>query len=297
VGDKVLTGDASVQSPPSRVTSSGVDPMMPAPYRILRVRQELHDTFTFTLASADGSTRPNFAPGQFNMLYAFGAGEVPISISGNPADTNVLVHTIRSVGSVTNAMRKLRRDDVIGVRGPYGSHWPVAEAEGRDVVIVAGGIGLAPLRPVMYYVLARRRSYGKVVLLYGTRSPDDILYRRELERWRARLDLEVHITVDRAGGDWRGNVGVVTALISKVPWDPSNAIALICGPEVMMRFAALELQGRGLSVEQIYASMERNMKCGIGLCGHCQWGRFFVCKDGPVFPFSGVKSMLTVWEL
>jgi len=273
------------------------DPMLPVPYRITRVRQELADTFTLELMPADGSARLAYKPGQFNMLYVFGTGEVPISISGDPENRNVLTHTTRAVGTVTNAMRNMKKGDIIGVRGPYGTHWPVTEAEGQDIVIVAGGIGLAPLRPAMYHVLAHRDRYRKVVLLYGTRTPDDILYREELERWRAQFDLEVHVTVDRATGAWHGNVGVVTTLIPKVPFDPTIAIAMLCGPEVMMRFTALELQKRGVPLDRVFISMERNMKCAVGLCGHCQWGPTFVCKDGPVFPYGRVKTLLSIWEL
>jgi NAD(P)H-flavin reductase len=231
------------------------------------------------------------------MLYVFGVGEVPISVSGDPGRMDRLVHTTRAVGTVTGAMRRLRRGDAIGVRGAYGSAWPVREAEGGTLVIVAGGIGLAPLRPAMYHVLAHREQYGRVLLLYGTRTPEDILFRSELEQWRSKFDLEVHVTVDRASGGWRGNVGVVTNLISKVPFDPSDATALVCGPEVMMRFTALELQKRGVDLERVHVSMERNMKCGVGLCGHCQWGPVLVCRDGPVFSYDRVKGLLGIWEL
>jgi NAD(P)H-flavin reductase len=181
---------------------------------------------------------------------------------------------------------------MIGVRGPYGMRWPVEQAAGSDVLLIAGGIGLAPLRPAVYELLARRERYGKVVILYGTRSPEDILYRKELEEWRARFDLDVYVTVDRSVGKWRGNVGVVTKLISRAPFDSLNAIAMVCGPEVMMRFAVSELEKRGLKADDIYLSMERNMKCAIGFCGHCQWGPTFVCKDGPVFPYGRIRDIL-----
>jgi len=233
-----------------------------------------------------------FAPGQFNMLYVFGTGESAISISGDPANTERLVHTVRAVGTVTKALQKLRRGDMIGVRGPFGSTWPVAEAEGSDVVIVTGGIGLVPLRPMIYQVLANRDKYGTVALLYGARSPRDLLFRRELEGWRSRFDVEVEVTLDTASGDWRGNVGAVTRLIPALPFDSLNAVALVCGPEVMMRFAVLELQKRGMSDENIYVSMERNMKCAIGLCGHCQFGPIFICKDGPVFRYDRIRAWL-----
>jgi NAD(P)H-flavin reductase len=231
------------------------------------------------------------------MVYVFGVGEIPISISGDPTDGDTLVHTIRAVGVVTKVLDKLGKGDYIGIRGPYGVPWPLEEAKTKDVVIVAGGIGLAPLRPSLYSILHHRDEYGKVALLYGTRTPADIIFRDELEQWRARFDLEVHVTVDRALSGWKGNVGVVTNLISKAPFDPKNVVTMICGPEVMMRFTVMELVKRGVGLGQIYLSMERNMECGVGLCGHCQFGPLFVCKDGPVFRYDRMKELLTKWEI
>jgi NAD(P)H-flavin reductase len=273
------------------------DPMLPIRYRIQRVHHEIPDTFTLELEPEDGVAISQFATGQFNMLYVFGVGEIPISISGDPTKRKPLVHTTRAVGTVSKAMRDLKPNDVIGVRGPFGSSWPIKQAEGKDVVIAAGGIGLAPLRSVMYYVLAHREKYGKAVLLYGARTPSDILYRRELEQWRAQFDLEVLVTVDRATDSWRGSVGVVTRLIPRASFDPHNTIAMVCGPEIMMRFTAAELEKRGVGLENIYVSMERNMKCAIGMCGHCQYGPNFVCKDGPVFPYSHIQSLLSQREV
>lgn len=272
-------------------------PMIPRLYRIQRMRRETHDTFTLVLVPKNGVEGQPFVPGQFNMLYVYGVGEVPISISGDPSNQKVLVHTIRSVGAVTKALRKMGRSVSIGLRGPFGSHWPVDEAIGSDVVIVAGGIGLAPLRPAVYKILSQREKYGKVVLLYGTRAPSDILYRRELEGWRARFDLEVAVTVDRAMGGWRGNVGVVTNLIGKATFDPLNAVAMICGPEVMMRFTAMELLKRGVAAENVFISMECNMKCAVGFCGHCQYGPTFICKDGPVFRYDRIRSLFSLREV
>jgi NAD(P)H-flavin reductase len=273
------------------------DPMVPQLYRVQRVRREIPDTFTLELEPEEGVEIPPFASGQFNMLYVFGVGEIPISISGDPARRQPLVHTTRAVGTVSKAMRELKPDDVIGVRGPFGSHWPIERAMGKDVVIVAGGIGLAPLRSAMYQVISQREKYGKVVLLYGARTPEDILYPREVERWRAHFDLEVHVTVDNATGKWRGSVGVVTRLIPRASFDPLNTVAMVCGPEVMMRFTAAELEKRGVAAENMYVSMERNMKCAVGLCGHCQYLPHFVCKDGPVFQYSQVQELLTKWEV
>ena len=273
------------------------NPMVPNPYLIRRVRKETHDTFTLELEPANGHGEFIFAPGQFNMLYVFGVGEVPISISGDPNKPQTLIHTTRVVGPVTKAMQQLKTGDTIGVRGPFGSHWPVEEAAGSDVVIVVGGVGLAPVRPVIYKLLSQREKYGKVVFLYGTRSPVDILYRRELERWRVRFDLEVQVTVDCATGPWRGNVGVVTKFISKVLFDPLSTVAMVCGPEVMMRFTVLELRKRGVERENIFLSMERNMKCGVGFCGHCQLGPYFVCKDGPVFNYDRLREWVIKREI
>jgi NAD(P)H-flavin reductase len=271
--------------------------MVPELFRITRFKKETYDTFTLELEPADGYRTFPFEPGQFNMLYIFGVGEIPISISGDPLHPEVLVHTTRVVGTVTRAMRQLKPGDIIGVRGPFGTGWPVQAARGSDVVLVTGGIGLAPLRPALYTILAYRERYGKVVLLYGTRSPEDILFRAELERWRSRFDLEIYVTVDYADDRWRGNVGVVTTLVSKAPFDPAHTVALVCGPEVMMRFSAIELHKRGLPMDSIYISMERNMKCAVGFCGHCQFGPTFICRDGPVFPYTQLERWLSLWEV
>lgn len=276
--------------------SVAVEPMLVRPYTIRKLTKETYDTLTFELETSDGTGRA-FLPGQFNMLYAFGIGEVPISISGDPDEISKLVHTVRAVGQVTSAMTGLKAGQVLGVRGPYGRHWPVENAVGNDIVIVAGGIGLAPLRPVIYQLLNHRDEYGKIVLLYGARTPEEILYRKQLEKLRSRFDLAVDITVDRATGDWRGNVGVVTTLISRAQFDPHHCTLFICGPEIMMRFTILEMQKRGVVNDDIYISMERNMKCGIGLCGHCQLGSTFICKDGPVYNYNEVKNLLMKREM
>ena len=272
------------------------DPMVPVPCVVDRTQRETADTFTLELLPQGGRTFP-FAPGQFNMLYVLGIGEVPISISGDPEFPQKLVHTTRAVGAVTKGMGKLKRGDAIGVRGPFGTSWPVGEARGCDLVVVAGGIGLAPLRPALYEVVSHRDRYGRVVLLYGARTPDDILFRKQLKEWRGDFDLEVHVTVDRATGEWRGNVGVVTTLIPRVPFDPYHTVAMVCGPEVMMRFTVLELERRGVPTDRIWLSLERNMKCGVGLCGHCQCGPKFICRDGAVFPCRDVMHLMSRREL
>lgn len=272
------------------------EPMVPVPYRITERRRELADTFTIGLEPVAGEPMA-FRPGQFNMLYVFGVGEVPISISGDRSRPSRLVHTVRAVGAVTDAMSALGPGAIVGVRGPFGSAWPVDAAVGSDVVVVAGGVGLAPLRPVIYEVLANRRAYGRVVILYGARSPGDILFERELHQWRGRFDLSVHVTVDRASPDWSGHVGVVTKLIERGVFDPDHAMAFVCGPEIMMDFAVRSLEARGMTQDRIFVSMERNMKCAIGFCGHCQYGGDFICRDGAVFPFGAIRDRFYIREL
>lgn len=274
------------------------DLFLPRPFQITGVRRETPDTVTLRLRSLQGDPF-SFQPGQFNMLYLFGVGEVPISISGVHPKTRDLEHTVRAVGSVTRALVRLRKGHIVGLRGPFGRGWPLEEARGRDILILAGGIGLAPLRPALQSLMAHRRDYEQIVLLYGARTPADLLYPTELERWRGRLDLQVFITVDRGDEAWRGHIGVVTTLLPLAErfLDLQQAIILMCGPEVMMRVAARELENRGVSPEQIFLSLERNMKCAVGFCGHCQFGPAFICRDGPVFPLPQVRSLLEVREL
>ena len=266
-------------------------PMIPSPYRIIGVRRETGDVFTIDTQPDSDDTEFQFAPGQFNMVYVFGVGEIPLSISGDPSRTKTLTHTIRGVGWVTRALQKMKKGDMIGVRGPFGSPWPLQETAGNDVLVIAGGVGLAPLRPVIYQLLAQREQYGNVSILYGARSPDDILFEKELGKWRSRFDLHVDATVDSAKRGWMGNVGVVTQLIPKAKFDPDNTVAMVCGPEIMMRFTIKELQNQGMDDAGIYLSMERNMKCAIGFCGHCQFGPKFICKDGPVLRYDSIRTI------
>lgn len=267
------------------------DPMAAQPFRVVKNHREIDGTHTIEMRPVDGDGF-RFAPGQFTMICAFGIGEVPISISGDPAREGVLEQTIRSVGAVSSALCRLHRDDVVGIRGPYGAPWPVEKAVGNDVMIIGGGIGLAPLRPAIYHILRHRSRYGKISILYGTRQPNDILFRRELEAWRGRFDLEVLVTVDSAGRDWRAPVGPVTTLIPRSA--VREGVAMLCGPEIMMRFTVQALLDRGFEAEEIYLSMERNMKCGIGFCGHCQMGPAFVCKDGPVFAYPDIEKLMRI---
>jgi NAD(P)H-flavin reductase len=273
-----------------------VDPLVPTRARVLRRRRELADTWTLEIEPEDPGVL-RFGPGQFNMLYAPGIGEVAISVSGDPAAPDALIHTIRDVGKVSHALTRLRPGASLGVRGPFGSTWPVEAAAGLDVLVVAGGLGLAPLRPALYRLLAERERFGRIALLYGTRSPADILYARELERWRKHLDVQLEVTVDHAGEDWRGHIGVVTHLIARVAFDPEQTVALLCGPEIMMRFAALALRDAGVAEDAIHLSMERNMKCALGHCGRCQFGPMLVCRDGPVVSYGRIARLLAVKEL
>lgn len=272
------------------------DAMRPAPWRITRARREIADVVTLDLVPQSGEV-PAFAPGQFNMLYAFGIGEVPISLSGDPADRTRFVHTVRAVGAVSAAIVAAEPGTVFGLRGPFGTPWPVAAATGHDVLIVAGGLGLAPLRPAIYHVLTHSEQFGRIAILYGSRGPADILFHDELASWRSRLDVEVQVTVDHADPSWHGNVGVVPTLIERLPFDPHNTVALVCGPEVMMRFTVRALLAAGMAPDHIHLSMERNMKCAIGLCGHCQFGPDFVCKDGPVMRYDRIAARLATREV
>jgi NAD(P)H-flavin reductase len=275
-------------------------PMVPAPFTVVAKRRDTADTWTLELQPRGDAGRLTFAPGQFTMLSAFGTGEVPISISGGGEgereEGSPLVHTVRSVGLATKAICDATVGDVLGVRGPFGRPWPVEELASADVLIVAGGIGLAPLRPAILALLGERERYGRLVLLYGGRSPEQLLYAAELREWAER-GLDVAVTVDSAGPEWRGHVGVVPRLVRRAELDPARALALLCGPEVMMRFAVAALAQSGVGSDRVYASMERNMQCGIGHCGHCQLGPTLVCRDGPVYRWSELERWLAIREL
>jgi len=263
--------------------------MIPHAWRVAKRREETHDVFSLELEPLKERQLLTFKPGQFNMLYAFGTGESAISISGDPGfKEGSLTHTIRRVGTVTGALSRLKAGDQIGLRGPFGNPWPMESLQGRDLVFVAGGIGLAPLRPAIYHALSHRSDYGRIVILAGARSPEDVLFAEELDRWKAEEGVETRVTVDRAEEGWTRSVGVVTRLIRKSEFNPLNTAALICGPEIMMRYTRAELRNRGVADEQIFVTMERNMKCAVAFCGHCQLGPEFICKDGPVFRFDRI---------
>lgn len=287
---------------------------IPARYVVRSRRNETHDTVTLTLEPVDKPIAQH-RPGQFTMLCAFGIGEVPISVSGRPDGTD-LVHTIRAVGAVTSALCAAAPGQVIGVRGPLGTDWGLTsdrwagtsrgsgsgsshqlpDPVGRDILVLAGGIGLAPLRSAVLTALANRERYGRIIVLVGSRSPAEIAFRSELGSWRA-AGADVRVTVDRADAGWRGNVGVVTQLIGQVELDPAATVALICGPEVMMRLTARALTGLGVAASDIRLSLERNMRCGIAECGHCQLGPVLLCRDGPVLDYQRARPLLAIKEL
>ena len=274
------------------------DPMMPQVVRINKLVWETEHVYTIYLSPNDEMENGfRFKPGQYNMIYVFGAGEAAISISSSPFKPRTLIHTIHKVGTVTSALSKYKKGDYIGIRGPFGSSWPVEAGIGKDMCIITGGIGLAPLRPAIYTLFKNRKDYGKIYILYGARTPQDLLYRVELEQWSKLFDVEVHITVDRADQSWKGNVGFAAQLLTYLELDKKNTVSMVCGPEMMMKFTIEDLLEKGLREENIYLSLERNMKCAIGLCGHCQFGPKFICKEGPVFNYPEVRHLLEMKEL
>ena len=264
------------------------EPMLPRPVVIEGIQPEAYGIATFSMRFRHADPIYRFQPGQFNMLYLPGFGEVAISISSDPAAPQTLGHTIRYAGNVTRGLARLQPGDSLGLRGPFGTGWPVEAARGKDLVVVAGGIGLAPLRPLVYSVMQQRNQYGRVMLLYGARTPTELLYTGEFDRWREK-DIEVHVTVDRADENWKGLVGVVPQLFYRVRLDHRRTLVVSCGPEIMMRFVVYEALARRIAKNAIYLSMERNMKCAVGFCGHCQFGPTFICKHGPVLHFSEVE--------
>jgi NAD(P)H-flavin reductase len=270
------------------------DPFVPQSVEVLAWQAESDDVFTLILAPPSGYA--GFEPGQFNMLYLPGRGEAAISISGDPRDASRITHTVRAVGNVTKALGEIRPPQRIGLRGPYGRGWPLAEAQGRELLLVAGGIGLAPLRPVLYAALAAPERYDRISVLLGARSPGDLLFKDELLGWKFEHGLQLLASVDNATFDWNGDVGVITDLIPRVRMNPEQVVAMICGPEVMIRFCVNGLRARGVADEAIYISMERNMKCALGICGHCQLGPHFLCRNGPVFAYPQVERFLMTRE-
>lgn len=271
--------------------------LIPFEATIKWIKKETRDTSTYALKinSKEIQRSYGFRPGQFNMLYIPGVGESPISISSSPSDKE-LTHTIRVAGDVTTSISKLKPGDTILMRGPFGSSWPIEEVEESSLMVIAGGLGIAPLRSVLREII-KRRFKKKGFILYGAKTPKDIIFRDEFPRYRDGFD--VFLTVDKADPEeyWKGNIGKVTDLFDKLNFDPLNTVVFICGPEIMMQSCIKELIIRGVAGEKIFLSMERNMNCGVGICGHCMFGPKFICKDGPVFRFSEIEEFLGVKEI
>jgi sulfhydrogenase subunit gamma (sulfur reductase) len=270
------------------------DPYRPMEAEIVERVQESHNVFTLRLRLTDPKEQATyrFAPGQFNMVYLFGVGEVPISIVSDPEDDHLLDHTIRAVGRVTEGLSRLSEGARVGIRGPYGRGWPLAEAEGRDVLLTTGGLGCAPVVSVINYIMRRRERFGTLTIMQGVKHSDDLIYRRHFERWHDVPDTRVLLAADRGGPMWPWHVGYITDLLDGVNPDPDRTLTMMCGPEGMMLATIRSLLARGLPEHLIFLSMERNMQCAIGHCGHCQYGGKFICKNGPVFPYSEIKHLL-----
>jgi sulfite reductase subunit B len=259
--------------------------------RLLQVEQLADLEKLFTLELPDGASLGN-EPGQFVEVSLFGIGEAPISISSSPSRSNGTFELcVRRVGDVTNAMHQMEPGSMLGIRGPFGNPFPIAEMKGKDILFAAGGLGLAPLRSLINEVLDQRGLFGRVIILYGTKQPSEILFRDELAEWAEREDVEFHMTVDRGDEDWKGNVGVITTLFPRITVNSRATVAAICGPPIMYRFVLMELLGKGIPETQIYLSLERRMKCGVGKCGHCQINGLYCCQDGPVFRYADVKGL------
>lgn len=269
--------------------------LLPAIYQVKSNIQETHDIFTLVLSKRDAGRLPPFLPGQFNMLYLFGIGECAISLSSRLDQTHEIAHTIRKVGYVTNGLEKLKEGDEIGIRGPFGSFWPLTK-KNCDVLVVAGGVGLAPLRPAILELIKNRQEYQNITLLYGARTPEDILYENEMKEWE-KQGIKVKTIVDVSDINWNGRVGVVTSLIERNVFFPKRTLVFLCGPEIMLKFALHELLRSQVDRRDIFLAMERNMQCAVGFCGHCQYGPYFVCKDGPIFSYEQVQKWLTIKEL
>jgi NAD(P)H-flavin reductase len=283
---------------PQTIAVSTSKPMMPYWAEITDIEPEAPGIATYWLRFLEPALRKGytFQPGQFNMLYLPGYGESAISISSDPDNREVIGHTIRYTGNVTQNISRLKVGDVLGVRGPFGTYWPLEQAKGSDLIISTGGIGLPPLRPLLYYITHHREEYGRVVLLYGARTPKDLQFTNEYDAWE-KAGIEAMITVDRGDEDWNGQVGVVPILFYRMRMDPKKTFVLTCGPEIMIRFVVFEALARRVPSDRIFVSLERNMKCGLGQCGHCQIGPYFVCKDGPVFSFAELEPYYNVEEL
>jgi NAD(P)H-flavin reductase len=276
------------------ISPPAVNPWQAHTVKIRKLIREGLGVTTYYLALTEGAAMPSFKAGQFGMLYLPSVGESPIGICSDPGDHETWAFTVREAGNTTRGLAALAAGDTFGMRGPFGSCWPLEESRQSDIVIAAGGLGLPPLRPVIYEYLRRRKEFGRLTVLYGARTPDTLIYAHEYASWQQQ-GIDVQTTVDRASLGWTGNVGVVPLLLDRLATlDPQRTVVMTCGPEVMMNFVVRSALKRGVPVERIWVSMERNMQCAIGLCGHCQFGPEFICKDGPVFRYDRVAPWLSV---
>lgn len=275
-----------------------MNPYLPHLARITDRRHEARDVYSLQLRLEDRDVRNAYAfrPGQFNMLYVFGVGEIPISVASDPDEPESLCHTVRAVGHVSRKLVELPKQSQIGLRGPYGSSWPLEDARGKDVIIVTGGLGCAPAISTIDYILRRHENYGTLKILHGVKTPKDLVYRQRFQSWARFPRTEVYLTSDEPNAKWQHPVGMVTELFRSVKFNVDNSIVMMCGPERMMRNAGGVLLERGIPADRIYVAMERNMKCALGFCGHCQLGAEFVCKDGPVFRYDRIQRLLAINE-
>jgi NAD(P)H-flavin reductase len=264
-----------------------LNPYRPWPARITSIIDLTPQEKLFELRLIDDATREafDFDAGQFVELSLFGVGEAPISISSAPSKQGFIELCIRDSGDVTGAMHAKQCGDIVGLRGPFGRGFPFQEMKGHDVLLVAGGLGIAPLKSLINHIHDDRHEFGKVTILYGARTPSEILFRRQFEMWQHREDFDLMLTVDRPDKTWEGEVGLVTKLFDKIDLDPDNTYGALCGPPVMYKYVIAEMRKKDLDVDKIYVSFERRMKCGIGKCGHCGVGHQYVCVDGPVFNY------------
>jgi sulfhydrogenase subunit gamma (sulfur reductase) len=273
-------------SPSTGLKTSIYQPEM---VRVIDVEQMTRLENLFTIESPNGDL--GHAPGQFVMISVLGVGEAPISITSSPSRSNGRFELcVRSVGNVTNALHTLRAGDKVGIRGPFGSGFPLERMRGKDVLFAPGGLGLAPLRSLINQVIDERGSFGRVIILYGAKRPGELLFVDEVRDWMQRDDIECLVTVDRGDETWDGHVGVITTLFPKVSVNPRNTVAITCGPPIMYRFVLMEMLGKGIPETQIYLSLERRMKCGVGKCGHCQINSLYCCQQGPVFNYANIKG-------
>jgi NAD(P)H-flavin reductase len=270
------------------------DIYLPFDAEIVNRTQESATIFTLTMKFSDPLVQQKyrFLPGQFNMVYLFGVGEVAISIVSDPDDNTVCGHTIHNVGRVTNGLSLLKVGDHVGIRGPFGHGWPIEKAKGKDILIITGGLGCAPSVSVINYIVKRRKEFGRLIILQGVKHSDDFIFRKQYDQWKMLPDTQVLLAADVSRPNWPGYTGLITGLIDQIEIDPNNTICMMCGPEGMMRASVERLAKLNLSVNNIYSSLERNMECAVGHCGHCQFGGKFICKDGPVFCYADIQYLL-----